>query len=485
MNAHVKPGHVSFAADIARPLVVDLDGTLIRSDLLIETFFAAIGKDPLCAVALAKAGLQGKAALKTAVARRIDVEAAGLPYNPAVLDMIRDARAQGRPVYLASASHEKYVAAVSDHLDLFEGWFASNATRNLSGAAKAALLVETFGKGGFDYAGNDTPDLAVWAQAGKAVAVDASPALREKLLAIAPDATVLRPQPAGWRVWAQMLRVHQYAKNALVLIPLLASHSFDAGPAMLAAGALLAFSLCASSVYILNDLVDIAADRAHPGKRKRPLAAGTLDLKSAVLAIPVLLAMAVALATAISPVFLAVLAVYFALTTAYTFVLKRKMLVDVVALAMLYTIRVIGGAAAINVLPSEWLLGFSLFFFTSLALIKRYIELAGRLDADLPDPGNRNYKIADLPIVATLAAATGCNAITVFALYISSDAVRKLYHHPLWLWLICPVLMYWISRALFMAHRRLMHDDPIVFALADRNSIAAAGLIGAILLAAM
>lgn len=483
MNQYVNPALAQAAA--RKPLVVDLDGTLIRSDLLIETGFAALGEDPACLPALARAMFQGKAALKAAIAARVEIDPAALPYNQDVLDMIHAARAQGRPVHLASGSHETYVAAVAAHLGLFDGWMGSTGACNLTGAAKAERLVERFGRRGFDYIGNDRADLAVWAQADEAVAVGAAPAVRAKLRAMAPRAAFVATDKPSLKVWLKLLRVHQYAKNALVLVPLATSHSFTLSALIAALGALIAFSLTASSVYILNDMVDIAADRGHRTKKNRPLAAGTVPLMQAALLIPLLLICAGALALAISPWFLATLGAYLALTTAYSFSLKRKMLVDVVVLATLYTVRVIGGAVAIQVAPSEWLLGFSLFFFMSLALIKRYTELAGRLDARLSDPSNRNYKLADLPIVATLAAATGCNAITVFALYISSDAVHKLYSHPQALWLICPVLMYWISRALVMAHRRYMHDDPIVFALKDRNSLLAAGVIGGVLLAAL
>jgi 4-hydroxybenzoate polyprenyltransferase len=251
-----------------------------------------------------------------------------------------------------------------------------------------------------------------------------------------------------------------------------------------AIGAFLAFSLMASAIYILNDLVDLDADRRHPSKKRRPLAAGTVPITRALVLIPALLIVGFMGTLAVAPSLAAVLLVYLLLTTAYTFVLKRKMLVDVLALASLYTIRVVGGAEAIWVPVSEWLLGFSMFIFTALALIKRYVELIASIDKGLSDPTTRNYRKSDLDVVAALAAAAGFNAVTVFALYISSDVVRPLYRHPQALWLICPILMYWLGRALLMAQRRLMDDDPIVFALRDWNSYVALGLIGLILIGA-
>ena len=299
-----------------------------------------------------------------------------------------------------------------------------------------------------------------------------------------PDATVFENATGRTRAWIKLLRVHQWTKNTLVFVPLVTAQRFDLIAFGEAIGAFLAFSLAASAVYILNDLVDLDADRKHPSKKRRPLAAGTVAITRAMVLIPALLVVGLTGALAIAPALAVVLLAYVSLTTAYTFVLKRKMLVDVLTLASLYTIRVLGGAMAISVRMSEWLLGFSMFIFTALALIKRYIELADRIDKDLSDPTNRNYRKSDLDIVAALAAAAGFNAVTVFALYISSDAVRPLYRHSEALWLICPILMYWLGRALLMAHRRLMDDDPIIFALRDWNSYVALGLIGIILIGA-
>ena len=306
------------------------------------------------------------------------------------------------------------------------------------------------------------------------------------------DTTTAEPAmrlPASRRqlavVWLRALRVHQYAKNGLVFVPVLTAHRFDLRTFGVGLLAFVALSLAASAVYLLNDLVDIDADRAHPTKRNRPLASGELPVGHARAAIAVLLAAAIAAAFLVGPAFAGVLAIYLVLTTAYTFHLKRRMVLDVVALAALYTLRVIAGAAAIDVVLSEWLLAFSMLMFTSLALIKRYVELNMRADAALPDPGNRDYRVGDAGIVATLAAAAGMNAITIFALYISSPAVAKLYKHPALLWLTCPIMLFWIARALLLANRREMHDDPIVFALRDPASWWVLASMVAVILAAI
>ncbi len=454
----------------ARPLVVDLDETLVRTDLLVESSFAYLAGDPLRIVAAGRALSQGRAQLKAEIARRTPLDVASLPYDPEVLKLIGEARGAGRPVYLASASDERYVGAIADHLGLFDGWFASNGVRNLSARAKAELLVERFGSRGFDYVGNGRADLPVWAAAGGAVAVGADARVVAELKAIDPGARIIPEQRGGYKVWLRLLRVHQWVKNGLVFVPVLAAHLFNVKAFAAACVAAVAFSMVASAIYIVNDLVDLESDRNHRSKKNRPLAAGTAPIWQALMVAMALPVGAFALALLLPPAFAVVLAAYLATTTAYSFWLKRKMMADIVALASLYTLRVIGGAVAVSTVPSEWILAFSMLIFTSLALLKRYVELGARLDGAMPDPTNRNYKKGDLPVIGALSAAAGFNAVTVFALYISSPTVNRMYTHPQALWLVCPILLYWIGRAIILAERRLIHDDPILFALKDRVS---------------
>jgi 4-hydroxybenzoate polyprenyltransferase len=474
---------LSIASNL-RPLVVNLDGTLVRSDLLVESAFYYLAQGPLHLVNLLSAIRRGRATLKAEFAAKIGIDVAGLPYDEEVVSLIRQRRATGQKVYLVSAGNERYVQAVADYLGLFDGWFASTDTENLASGSKARRLVEALGEGGFDYVGNGRGDLAIWTVASGRIAARASSLVRSRLLAMDPGAILLENTIAQAPEWLKLLRVHQWAKNALIFVPLVTARRSDLLALGEAVGAFLAFSLAASAMYILNDLLDLDADRKHPSKKRRPLAAGTVSITRTMVLMPVLLVIGLSGALTIAPSFAAVLLGYLLLATAYSFGLKRKMLVDVLALASLYTIRVVGGAVAISVPMSEWLLGFSMFIFTALALIKRYVELTTRIDKDLSDPTNRNYRKSDLDIVAVLAGAAGFNAVTIFALYISSDVVRTLYRHPDALWLICPILMYWLGRALLMAHRRLMHDDPIVFALRDWNSYVALGFIGLILIVA-
>jgi 4-hydroxybenzoate polyprenyltransferase len=326
--------------------------------------------------------------------------------------------------------------------------------------------------------------LAVWAVADGCIAVGAPARVARELRRLDPAAGLL-PAPGGrLRDWLKLLRVHQWSKNGLVFVPILAAHLFTLWGITAAVVAAICFSLVASSIYVINDLVDVQADRRHPSKKNRPFASGTVPAGKALAVAGAFLILAFAGAIVLSLPFAAVLATYLASTTAYSFWLKRKMMVDIITLASLYTLRVIGGAAGVEMMPSEWILGFSMFLFASLALLKRYVELTGRIDASLPDPEDRNYRKTDLPMLSAFAAASGLNAVTVFALYISSDTVHRQYRHPQALWFICPILMYWIGRALIMAERRLIDDDPISFALKDRISLFAVALIALIMIAA-
>ncbi|WFU55708.1 UbiA family prenyltransferase [Bradyrhizobium pachyrhizi] len=372
---------------------------------------------------------------------------------------------EGRPVYLCSETHpEPFVSAVAQHLGVFTAWAAA-PERQLAAAQREELppLLHQ----GFDYIGS------------AAVALPDSASRLARPARSEPSA----PARVSMRSWLKLFRVHQYAKNALVLVPLLTAHKFALGSAATSLFAVIAFSLCASGAYILNDLLDVEADRAHPTKRNRPIASGAIPASRAVGAMALALVSAFAIAMSISIEFGGVLLGYFALTTSYSFWLKRIATVDVVVLATLYTVRVIGGAVAISVPMSEWLLAFSLFIFMSLALVKRYIELAGQPDGAVL--AARGYQVEDKAMIAILAAASGFNAVVIFTLYISSDTVRALYSHPQLLWVGCPILMYWIGRVMLFAQRGLIDDDPVIFALRDRVSWVALGAIGAIMLAAI
>ena len=468
---------------VKSPLCVDLDGTLIKTDLLWESLLALLKQNPLAIFLLPFWLIKGKAHFKHEIARRVTLDASTLPYHEDLIAFLAEERRAGRKLVLATASHISFAQAVDGHLGLFEGEvFGSDASINLKGARKVALLVECFGTRRFAYAGNSAADLPVWAEANEAIVVNASPGLATRAQALAPVSRVFS-QPVCWlRQMAKALRVHQWAKNVLVFIPVVASHQITNRTLMLhAAVAFFSFSLSASSVYILNDCLDLASDRRHPRKKTRPFASGSLSIPFGLtLALGCLVA-GVLLAFVLPREFFMVLTVYLTLTTAYSFYLKQFVLLDVIVLAQLYTVRVYGGGAATEVVPSHWLLTFSLFLFLSLALIKRFTELRVTSQTEDRELHGRGYWVTDLEQISSIGTASGLLAVLVLALYISSKEVLLLYSHAEVLWLVCPVMLYWISRIWMLAYRNQMDDDPVVFAVKDPESYVTAVLLGAIL----
>ncbi len=342
--------------------------------------------------------------------------------------------------------------------------------------------MQRYGAGGFDYAGNARDDLPVWAAARRAIVVSAPASVRRAAHRMAAVEHEFEPAAAGPRLWLKAVRLHQWLKNLLVFLPLLGAHQLGdmerLGQALLA---FVAFGLCASSVYLFNDLMDLESDRRHPRKRTRPFAAGRLSPAAGLAVAAVLLTAAFALATLTGRAFMAWLAVYFVVTLAYTFWLKRKLLLDALALAGLYTLRVIGGAAAVSLLPSFWLLAFCLFLFLSLAFVKRYSELLVMQDEGRSAAVGRSYMTQDLALVATLGVNAGFSAALVLALYLDSENVLRLYRTPELMWLAVPLLLYWISRMWLKAYRGQMDDDPLMYAVRDPTSLACGALFLAVL----
>jgi 4-hydroxybenzoate polyprenyltransferase len=473
------------ASSAGIPLALDLDGTVSRTDTLIEATLRLLAENPVQFLALLPALRAGPASLKHAVATALPLDPATLVYNEAVLDLGREARAERRPVYLVTAADRLVAEQVAAHLGLFDGVMASEHGRNLKGQAKANALVARFGAGGFDYAGDAAADRPVWRQARQAIMVSPSASLAAQVHAECENVLTLGQVPPlrdRLALLARALRVHQWAKNILVFVPLFAAHILSGAALAQAALALVAFSLCASSVYLLNDLVDLPHDRLHARKRKRPFASGALDLAQAPALIGGTFLAGFATALFLPRRFLLMLAVYYACTLAYSFVLKRRMVWDVIMLAGLYTIRVFAGAAAISIPVSPWLLAFSMFLFFCLAVVKRLGEITRHVkDGRTEKISGRGYMPEDADMLRGMAASGGYMAVLVLALYMNSPEVLPLYRHPAALWVLCPILLFWVSRVLMLANRGDMHDDPVVFAMRDRVSL----LVGAAALAAM
>lgn len=460
----------------ALPLCVDLDGTLIRSDVLIESALVLLKRNPLYLFLLPLWLLKGKAWLKQEIARRVSLDPATLPYDRRLRDWLRVQQAS-HPVVLCTAADARLANAIAAHLGGFSSVIASDGRRNISGACKADALVGLYGEKGFDYAGNDRRDLKVWRHAHGAIVVNAPPSLAVRVKHVCDVLLVLPREPAGLKAWIKALRLHQWLKNALLFLPLLAAHkAFDLQADARAVAAFLLFGMCASGVYVLNDLLDLQADRQHSRKRNRPFAAGRLPPSAGLVVAPVLTVGAFVGALALAPRFALVLLGYYVLTLAYSLWLKRIVMLDVVLLAALYTVRVVAGAAAIRVDISFWLLAFSMFLFLSLAMLKRYAELRALQDSGVQVAYGRGYAISDLALVQSLGGASGYVSVLVLALYINSTMSGLLYDRPGWLWLLCPLLLYWISRVWIIANRGAMHDDPIVFAASDKASWAVAVL---------
>ncbi len=440
-------------------------------------------QNPLLILLLPVWLLKGKAHLKHEIARRVTLDVSTLPYDQELVEFLSEERRSGRELILATASHVSYAQAVAAHLGLFdERAFGSDSAVNLKGSRKVALLVERYGTRRFAYAGNSTADFPVWAEASEAIVVNASAGVESHARTLTTVSLVFS-RPVKWvKSVAKALRVHQWAKNVLVFVPVLASHQLTNGRLMLQAGlAFLSFSLCASSVYIVNDCLDLESDRRHPRKRNRPFASGNLSIPFGLVLAAACLVGGVLLAFALPQLFLIVLAGYLVLTTGYSFYLKQFVLLDVIVLAQLYTVRVYGGGAATGVEPSHWLLTFSLFLFLSLALVKRFTEL--RLMSQVEGKGlhGRGYWVTDMEHISSIGTASGLLAVLVLALYISSKDVLLLYTHADVLWLVCPVMLYWITRVWMLAYRNRMDDDPVVFAVKDPKSYAMAVIIAAIL----
>ncbi|MEO0750843.1 MAG: UbiA family prenyltransferase [Pseudomonadota bacterium] len=451
-------------------LVVDLDGTLIRSDTLYECFWRALSKS-WNTIPLTIGGLmEGRAVLKQRLAKHADLNAEFLPYNSEVQDYIRAWRDQGGRAVLVTAADQSLADKVAAFTDLFDEAIGSDGVTNLKGAEKARLLQERFAKAGYAYMGDSSADLPVWEGAKKAIAVNATPTIERQVKAMPGESEILnamRKPPA----YLASLRPHQWLKNILVFLPLMAAQAFEAITILNAILAFAAFSLVSSSGYVFNDLMDLRADRAHPRKSARPFAAGRVPIAHGTAMVPVLLLGGLILAAMANWQTFWIIALYFLLTTVYSLILKRRAIADICTLAGLYTLRIIAGGLATGLGLSVWLLAFSIFFFFSLAAVKRQAELVDLNARGIATARRRGYTVDDLPMVSQITVASGFVSVLVLALYLNAPGVQDLYSAPWLLWGICLMLLYWISRIALKAHRGQMDDDPIVYALRDKTSL--------------
>ena len=461
------------------PLVVDLDGTLLVTDSLWESVTSMISRQPQRCLELPLFLLKGRAAFKSAVAPYALNHVAEWPYNEAVLEVIREAKREGREVCLATAAHKDIAGKVADHLGLFDCVLATEyegtedhvVSNNLKGEKKAEALCARYGEKGFDYIGDSSADLAVWSRARKAIIVGRNRIIASQLEEQGIPVSFLSAPVATARTYVKALRVHQWVKNILVFLPLLLAHRFsleDFGAVLLG---FICFCATASSVYLLNDLLDLAADRRHPTKRRRPFAAGLIPLWQGVPLAAGGLCGAALLCLFLPTLFALTLLSYFIVTCAYSFYIKQTLLLDIVVLSGLYLLRIVAGAMALEISLSNWLIGFAFFFFLGLALIKRGVEARGLHGKDDNDSMKRRaYRGTDKVILEMMAVCSAFCSVLVFSLYIDSLQAASLYSRPFLLWLLCPLLVYWYGRILLMTHRGEMYDDPVEFVGKDKIS---------------
>jgi 4-hydroxybenzoate polyprenyltransferase/phosphoserine phosphatase len=461
------------------PLCVDLDGTLVRTDTLMEGLIVLLGG--MRVRALAGAFASGPAGLKAHVAADAPFDPALLPYNAGLLDYIRGERDKGRRIVLATAANEAVAERVASHLGLFDEVIASTATHNLKGAAKAEALVARFGASGFAYAGDADADLAVWRHAAAAVLVNVAPGIAAKVRT--PVELAIDDRPPRAATLLRAMRPHQWVKNLLVFVPIFTADAMgDRASWVGGILAFLAFSMVASSIYLVNDLLDLAADRAHPQKRFRPFAAGTASLPDGVGLSAVLLLAGAALGWWAG--ILAIVLAYAAISLSYSLWLKRQPLVDVFALAGLYTVRLIGGGEATQHSLSLWLLAFASFLFLSLALIKRVAEVLESAQRSTRSVSGRGYGPDDLMILELFGVCSTFASSLVLALYVQYETTGSRYASPALLWGIVPLVLLWSCRMWLSTTRGYMHHDPILYAARDWVTWAIVGAMVAVVLAA-
>ncbi len=468
-----------------RTLCVDLDGTLVATDMLGESLLSAVRMQPSVLVQVPFWLLQGRAFLKQRLAQVATIDFATLPYRFEVLSLVKAERSRGRRVVLATASDRLIAGSIATHLGLFTEVMASDGVTNLKGRAKAARLVDRFGAGNFDYIGDSRADIECWAHAADAITVGVCPSTRvPHVRRLAPDGE--SKSTTRLRAVVKALRVHQWLKNLLLLVPVFAAHRFDLASAWNLGVAFLSLSLCASGGYVLNDFLDLTADRRHVRKRNRPFASGQLSLGFGALLIAGSWLAGFGLAAAFLPSAFSMLTIVYLMSTiAYSVRLKKEPVLDVMFLAGLYVVRVVGGGVATGVPVSSWLLAFTLFVCLSLAFLKRFIEVRGQsAAATTPIPG-RGYLPDDADWLQSAGLASAYLSVVILAIYVNNPDVSRLYSSPDRLLLMCPVLLYWATRTWHRAHRQLIHDDPLVAVASDPVTYVLLAISAAVVLMAV
>lgn len=452
------------------PLVVDLDGTLTPTDTLVESGLHLMKSSPMSALKLPFWLLGGKAQLKAAIASHVNFEAQNLPFRKPLITYLQEQKAKGRKIVLATAAHRSIADRVAEQVGVFDEVLATEDGLNLKGRNKLELIQSRWGNE-FVYAGDSSADVPIWDAAKAAVLVGVSPEVAETVRKKVPIEKEFGNEPAGFSVWLRALRVHQWMKNLLLFVPVLTAFSFFNPAAFLALLlGFFAFSFAASATYMVNDLWDLDNDRAHPRKRLRPFASARLPILKGIAVAGMLLVAALAMASMVSLKFFLMLLAYLVLTSAYSWVLKQYVLIDVLMLSLLYTLRIVAGSVAIGVVTSSWLLVFSVFIFLSLALVKRCSELVVLGNSGKSATRGRDYRVKDLAVLWPLGVGSALCSVVVFCLFVVAPDTHSRYATPELLWMVAFCLIYWIARLWIKTSRGEMHDDPVVYAIKNRGS---------------
>jgi len=451
-------------------LIVDLDGTLVKTDLLVEMFLLALGNNFFSGIFSLFTLRKGRAAFKRKLVNETTLDITALPYNQNVIDYIEERRSRGYKTMLVTASDQLIADKIGQHVQLFDEIHGSNGQVNLKGEKKAQFLIEKIGKQNFAYIGDSAADFAVWEHSNKIITVNVSSKIKRKADNKFKKVEHLDSSQSKLKNLVKLIRPHQWVKNLLVFIPLLAGHQFTENAIFKSFLAFIAFSMIASGIYIFNDLFDIQNDRQNPEKRKRSIASGNVLVTRAVVICSFLLIGGLTLAGRINTNLLLISILYVTTTIVYSIYLKRLIIIDICFLSIFYTLRLLAGSEASEVPLSFWLAAFSTFFFFSLASIKRLNELVESTSRGTLKIKGRGYHSEDLPIISQIATASGLTAVLIMALYLNSDEVIALYKFPQALWGICLVLLFWVNRFIVLANRGKIYGDPIVFSIKDRTS---------------
>jgi len=466
------------------PLVVELDGTLTPTNTLVESLVKVIKRSPLNLLRIPLWLTRGRAGFKSIIAAHACISGEHLPYHETLLNYLREEKQRGRKIVLATAAHHSVAQNVADHLGIFDQIVATEAGNNLQGKAKLQAIQVTVGNT-FVYAGNSQADVSIWKAAQAAVLVDVSARAAQLIQRNVEIEREFFSKKGGLGVWLRALRVHQWIKNLLLFVPMLTAFSFfDLRKLVSMVVAFFAFSFAASATYMVNDLWDLENDRGHPRKRHRPFASGRLPILDGLVVAIVALALAFALALSVSKAFFLMLVLYLIVTSAYSWFLKERILVDVLVLALLYTLRIIAGSLAVGISTSAWLLAFSVFIFLSLALVKRCAELVLVEKSGQFGTRGRDYRVPDLVVLWPLGVGSALCAVVVFGLFISAPETQTKYGTPQMLWLVALGLIYWIARIWVKTSRGEMHDDPVTYAVKNHYSrLTLLFMIGVVLVA--